>query len=167
MVPLGLSQAATVRVGLAYGRADTAAITRAGWTAFLIGTGFMTLAALIMLGFPHLLVAAFLNENDPGNAQVVRLAIGFIGIAALFQIVDGAQAVGAGMLRGLQDTKVPMAYAAFGYWVVGLGVAVGLGFGLDLAGIGVWIGLAVGLAVVSVLMIARWMRRGRLGLLPA
>jgi MATE family multidrug resistance protein len=82
----------------------------------------------------------------------------------LFQIVDGAQVVGAGMLRGLHDTRVPMLYAAFGYWVVGLGVGVGLGFGLGWGGVGIWIGLAAGLAMVSLLMIARWMRRERLGL---
>ena len=73
------------------------------------------------------------------------------------------------MLRGLHDTTVPMLYAAFGYWIVGLGVAVGLGFGLNWGGIGIWIGLACGLAVVSVLMITRWNQRAclRLGAAPS
>ena len=117
----------------------------------------------IMYGLLEL-VHGFLDESDPRNAEVITLAVSFLAVAALFQIVDGAQAVGAGMLRGLHDTKVPMLYAAFGYWVVGMGVGVWLGFDLDWEGVGVWLGLASGLAVVSVLMIARWMRRERLGL---
>jgi len=165
MVPLGLSQAATVRVGLAAGRRDPAAIGRAGWTALVIGTGFMAVAALVMVAIPDRLVALFI-EPGPANAHVAALAVSFLGVAAIFQIVDGAQAVGAGMLRGLSDTKVPMLYAALGYWAIGLGVGLGLAFPAGLEGLGVWIGLAAGLAVVSVLMVGRWLRRVRLGLVP-
>lgn len=165
MVPLGLAQAATVRVGLAYGRKDRIGITRAGWTAFVMGTGFMSLMALLMIALPHHLVYLFLDESKSENAEVIALAVSFLFIAALFQIFDGAQAVGAGMLRGLHDTTVPMIFALFGYWIIGLGVGVGLGFGLDWQGVGIWTGLATGLAVVSVLMIARWRRRERLSLI--
>ena len=165
MVPLGLSQAATVRVGLAFGRRDRDGIARAGWTAFVLGVSFMAMMALVMLTFPARLVALFLNPADPANAAVIPLAISFLFVAALFQIFDGAQAVGAGMLRGLQDTKVPMAYAAIGYWVIGLTVGVWLAFNLGWQGVGIWIGLATGLAIVAALMIARWLRRERLGLL--
>ncbi len=164
MVPLGLSQAATVRVGLALGRNDPAGITRAGWTSFALGVGFMGMMGLVMISMPYSLVFLFLDESDPANAAVISLAVSFLGVAALFQIVDGAQAVGAGMLRGLQDTTVPMIYAGFGYWVIGLATGLALAFGLGWQGIGIWVGLAVGLAVVSVLMIARWTRRERLGL---
>lgn len=164
MVPLGLSQAATVRVGLAFGRRDREAIARAGWTAFTLGVSFMALMAMLMLSFPAALVSLFLNPADPANRVVIPLAISFLFVAALFQIFDGAQSVGAGMLRGLQDTKVPMAYAAFGYWGIGLVVAVGLAFGLGWGGVGIWTGLASGLAVVAVLIISRWLRRERLGL---
>ena len=162
MVPLGLSQAVTVRVGLAFGRGDRAAIARAGWTSFVIGTGFMTAMALVMWSFPHSLVHLFMDESDPANAPVIPLAVAFLGIAALFQIVDGAQAVGAGMLRGLHDTRVPMIYAACGYWLIGLAVGVLLAFPMGWQGVGIWVGLAVGLAVVAVLMVARWLRRDRL-----
>jgi MATE family multidrug resistance protein len=165
MVPLGLSQAVTVRVGLAFGRRDREGIARAGWTAFVLGVAFMALMALLILAIPHQLVSLFLDPADPANAEVIGLAVSFLFIAALFQIFDGAQAVGAGMLRGLHDTKVPMAFAAFGYWVVGLLTALGLAFGLGWEGLGIWIGLATGLAVVAVLMMLRWMRRERLGLL--
>lgn len=166
MVPLGLSQAATVRVGLAFGRRDPDAIARAGWTAFAIGTGFMSCAALLLVIAPSAIVHLFIDDS-PANAGVARLAIAFLGVAALFQIFDGAQSVGAGMLRGLQDTTVPMLYAGFGYWLVGIGVGAWLGFRSGWGGVGIWIGLACGLAVVSVLMLARWMRRERLGLVGA
>lgn len=166
MVPLGLSQAVTVRVGLAYGRGDPAGITRAGWTAFTMGTAFMAAMALLIYAMPHTLVGLFLDEALPVNRPVFPLAVSFLYVAALFQVFDGAQSVGAGMLRGLQDTTVPMIFAGFGYWVIGMGTAVWLGFGLKWHGVGIWIGLAVGLAVVSVMMLGRWMRRDKIGLTP-
>ncbi|CAA9508837.1 MAG: Multidrug and toxin extrusion (MATE) family efflux pump YdhE/NorM, homolog, partial [uncultured Sphingomonadaceae bacterium] len=140
---------------------------RAGWTSFALGVGFMSTMSLLMWAMPHSLVFLFLDESDPTNAPVIALAVAFIGIAALFQIFDGAQAVGAGMLRGLQDTTVPMIYAAVGYWVIGIGVGILLGFQFGLQGLGIWIGLASGLASVAVLMVHRWSRRSRLGLIPA
>ena len=167
MVPMGLAQAVTVRVGAAYGRGDPTGITRAGWTSFVMGVGFMSAMALLMWAIPRELVSIFLDVDDPRNAPVIPLAIAFLGLAALFQIADGAQAVGAGMLRGLQDTTVPMVYALFGYWVIGMGTAVALGFGAGWDGVGIWSGLAAGLASVAVLMLIRWSRRERLGLVPA
>lgn len=164
MVPLGLAQAVTVRVGLASGRADRAGIARAGWTSFVIGVGFMACMSLLMISMPQQLVHLFLDESDPANGPVIQLAVSFLFIAALFQIFDGAQVVGAGMLRGLQDTTIPMLYAAFGYWVIGMGTGVSLAFWLGWEGIGIWTGLAAGLAVVAMLMIHRWVRRERLGL---
>jgi MATE family multidrug resistance protein len=165
MVPMGLSQAATVRVGLAFGRRDRAGIARAGWTAFALGTGFMSLTGLVMLAIPYALVTMFLDPALPANEGVIPLAVSFLVVAAFFQIFDGAQVVAAGMLRGLQDTKVPMIYAAIGYWVVGLAVGVGLGFGLGWEGVGIWIGLASGLAAVAFMLLIRWVRRDRLGLM--
>jgi multidrug resistance protein, MATE family len=164
MVPMGLSQAATVRVGLAYGRGDPAGIGRAGWSAFGMAISFMAAMALVMFAIPHALVGLFLDPNLPVNKPVIPLAVSFLYLAALFQVFDGAQSVGAGMLRGLQDTTVPMIFAGFGYWVVGMGTALWLGFGLGWQGYGIWIGLAVGLAVVSVLMLWRWSGRERRGL---
>jgi MATE family multidrug resistance protein len=167
MVPMGLAQAVTVRVGSALGRGDPVGIARAGWTSFGLGVGFMSAMAILMWLFPRQLVSIFLDTGNPANAPVITLAVAFLGLAALFQIVDGAQAVGAGMLRGLHDTTVPMAYALFGYWVIGMGTALWLGFGLGWDGVGIWSGLAAGLAAVSVMMLARWIRRERLGLVAA
>ena len=163
MVPLGLGQAATVRVGLALGRRDEQGITRAGWTAWVIGVGFMAAMALGMWIAPRQLVTLFLAD-DPANALVIGLAVSFLQVAAAFQLVDGAQVIGAGMLRGLHDTRWPLLFALFGYWVVGLGIGAWLAFAADWQGVGIWIGLASGLAAVAALMLARWVMRERLGL---
>ena len=163
MVPLGLGQAATVRVGLALGRRDPASMTRAGWTAWVLGVGFMGTMAIGMWVLPRPLVTLFLADI-PANAAVIALAISFLRVAAAFQLVDGAQVIGAGMLRGLHDTRWPLLFALFGYWVVGLGIGSWLAFGQDWKGVGIWIGLASGLAAVAVMMLIRWMKRDSLGL---
>jgi len=163
MVPLGLGQAATVRVGRALGADDLGGVTRAGWTALILGVAFMTGTALLMWLAPAQLVGLFLDA-DAANARVMSLGVSFLALAAAFQIADGAQVISAGMLRGLHDTRVPMVFALFGYWVVGLGTGVWLAFGRGWQGVGIWAGLALGLALVAVLLLARWMMRQRLGL---
>jgi MATE family multidrug resistance protein len=163
MVPLGLGQAATVRVGLAAGRRDEAGITRAGWTAWTLGVAFMASMAAVMWAVPYRLVTLFLAES-PANLVVIGLAVTFLKVAAAFQLVDGAQVIGAGMLRGLHDTRWPLLFAFVGYWVVGLGIGTWLAFGADWKGLGIWIGLASGLAAVAMLMLVRWVMRDRLGL---
>ena len=163
MVPLGLGQAATVRVGLALGRNDPEGITRAGWTAWVVGVGFMGAMALAMWIAPRWLVTLFLADV-PQNLLVIALAVSFLKVAAAFQLVDGAQVIGAGMLRGLHDTRWPLIFALVGYWVVGLGIGSWLAFARDWKGVGIWVGLASGLAAVAALMLARWLIRDRLGL---
>jgi MATE family multidrug resistance protein len=163
MVPLGLGQAATVRVGLALGRGDEAAITRAGWTSWVMGVAFMAAMALVMWTVPRPLVTLFLDDV-PANAVVIGLAVSFLQVAAAFQLVDGAQVIGAGMLRGLHDTRWPLIFALVGYWGIGLGIGAWLAFAADWQGVGIWVGLASGLAAVAVLMLVRWVMRERLGL---
>ena len=131
-----------------------------------VGIGFMAVTATAIWLFPRLFVSAYLNVDAPANAVVVTLAVQYLAIAAMFQLFDGTQAVAAGVLRGLQDTRVPMIIAGLGYWIGGFGTAILLGFGLDMQGVGIWIGLAVGLAIVSVLVSWRWARRDAFGLLP-
>jgi MATE family multidrug resistance protein len=167
MVPMGLAQAATVRVGRAFGAGDSDGVTRAGWTSFVLAIAFMSTTSVLLLAAPHVLIAAFIDIADPANAPVVALAVSFLACAAVFQIADGAQVVGAGMLRGLQDTRVPMIYAGLGYWGFGMSLSLLFAFKLGFGGVGIWIGLASGLVAVAVLMIRRWTLRERLGLVPA
>ncbi len=159
MVPMGISQAAVVRVGLAAGSRDAAAVGRAGWASLIVGTLFMTASALVFWFAGRELVGLFLDLDLPANQAVVQLAVSFLVIAALFQLVDGAQVIGVSALRGLKDTKVPMWLALTGYWGVGFGTSVVLAFPLGLEGTGVWIGLAVGLAFVAVAAVWRFHRR--------
>jgi MATE family multidrug resistance protein len=167
MIPMGLGQAATVRVGRAYGAGDRAGIARAGWTAFAVAILYACGTALLLVAMPGPLAGLFLDWRDPANAAVLALATGFLAYAALFQLADAGQAAAAGMLRGLQDTRVPMIVAGVGYWLVGGSIAVGLGLYTPLRGAGVWLGLSAGLAFVAVALTWRWARRERLGLTRA
>jgi multidrug resistance protein, MATE family len=119
-----------------------------------------------MIVAPRLLIGVFIEVDDPANAFVTQTAVSFLFCAAIFQIADGAQVVGAGMLRGLQDTRIPMLYAGLGYWGVGMSLSLFLAFQARLGGLGIWIGLAAGLVVVACVMMLRWIRRERLGLVP-
>lgn len=158
MIPLGFSQVATIRVGLSYGRARLNDAIHAGWVAYALGVGFMGLAALMMWLFPERLAALFIRGDSEENLAVLYLAAHFLVLAAIFQIADGAQAVAAGMLRGLYDTRTPMLLALIGYWVLGVPIGAFLAFGVQLQGTGVWLGFTAGLSVVAVLLTLRWHR---------
>ncbi len=161
MVPLGVSMAVTVRVGLAVGRGDLAGARRAGFVACAIGAAFMVGCGLLFWAIPEPLAGLFLNPGDPAAPAVLALAASFLRIAAIFQLVDGLQVIGAGALRGLRDTRLPMLIAILGYWAIGLPVCLLLGFLLDLGGRGIWMGLAVSLLVVATLMVHRFDRLTR------
>lgn len=163
-VPQGVGQAATIRVGYFHGARNAEGVRRAGWCAIAMGTGFMTLTAALMALVPTLPLSIYVDPADPANAQLVELAVGFLLIAAIFQLFDGLQSVAAGALRGLQDTRVPMWFALFSYWLPGFGLAAWLGLGTSFAGTGVWIGLAVGLICASVLLLWRWHGREKFAL---
>ncbi|HEY4251845.1 MAG TPA: MATE family efflux transporter [Roseomonas sp.] len=158
MVPMGIGQAATSRVGLFAGEGATAAAAWAGRAAILLGAGFMALMALLLIGFSGHLAWAFLDPADPSAAAAAELGAALLVIAGVFQLADGVQVVAAGALRGLKDTRVPMLFAALGYWGIGLPLGVVLALPLGLEARGVWWGLAAGLAVVAVLMLRRWRR---------
>jgi MATE family multidrug resistance protein len=160
MLPLGLSQAATIRVALAAGAGDRQRIRRIGRLSTLLTVGVMGTAAAVFWTLPHLLVRPFLD--DPvAQAEVALLAASFLAVAAVFQVVDGLQIVTGGLLRGLQDTTVPMVFALVGYWVIGVGsAALGL-LALGQGPIVVWMALALGLTVTASLASARFWRLAR------
>lgn len=165
MVPLGLSQAATIRTGLAFGRRSKEGIRRAGWMSAIIAAGFNAISCLVLLLFPHFFIGLYLDASDPVNAVSFSLGVGFLVYAGLFQVVDGLQAVMAGALRGLSDTKIPMVIATIGYWVFGMTTSYLFGFTFGWQGDGIWLGLAVGLMVTASALTFRFVWRERLGLL--
>jgi len=150
MVPLGVSAAAAVRVGNAVGAGDAPRSRKAARLSYYLGAGFMTFTAGIFLAFPRPLADLF--TDDPA---LIELAALLLPIAGVFQIFDGLQAVGAGVLRGLGDTRVPLVAMLSGYWLIGLPVSLFLGFRTILGPQGLWWGFVAGLASVSVFLLWR------------
>lgn len=150
MVPLGVGAAAAVRVGRAVGVGDAAGARAAAHAAYICGVGFMSLTALAFLAFPRQLAAMMTND-----AAVIAIAATLIPIAGIFQIFDGGQAVGAGVLRGLGDTRVPLFVMLGGYWLLGLPVSVWLGFRTGMREAGLWAGFVVSLGAVAVFLLLR------------
>ena len=167
MVPTGIAQAATVRVGLGRGAGDAARVGRAGWAAYAMALTASCLVALLVVLAPRTFVSAFIAIDDPANAPVVALAMTYLSVVALFLLADSVQVVAAGMLRGLYDTRMPMVIAGIGYWVVGLPLGALLAFHFGFGGVGIWLGLAAGLGAVGIAMTARWAMRRKLGMLRA
>ncbi|MDN3720812.1 MATE family efflux transporter [Roseibium salinum] len=142
MVPVGFSVAAMTRVSLAAGRGDHEGVGRAGWTALGVTMVFMGSFALLFWTVPETLVGFYLDLEDPEARDVMAYGMSFLAVAAIFQLADGGQIIGVNNLRGLGDTTIPLFYALFGYWVVGISLSLGLGFAAGWGGVGVWCGLA-------------------------
>jgi multidrug resistance protein, MATE family len=155
MVPLGLGQAATVRVALELGAGRALGARHAGFVALTLGIGFMGAAAVVLWTFPQAIIAAYVDIADPANRALVEIARRLLVIAAIFQVFDGMQVIAVGALRGYRDTFVPMLLAAFGYWGAGFAGGWILAFPLGYGAVGMWWGLALGLAVVAVLLTLR------------
>lgn len=159
MIPLGIAQAANVRVGHHIGAADGPGARRAGLVAIGLGAAFEVGSALVLLLAPETVAGAYL---DPRDSEAFAIAVGLLGVATVFQVADGVQCVAIGALRGLGDTRVPFALTALGYWGIGFPAAWWLTMRGGAGPAGAWWGLALGLSVVAVLLTARFMRRSRL-----
>lgn len=167
MIPLGLAMAITVRVGNAVGRGDERGVRYAGLCGIALTLVTQLVSASVMLGLPHAI--ASLYTRDP---VVLALAAQLIMLAGVFQLSDGIQVASNGALRGLKDTRVPMAITLFAYWLVGMPVGWWLGIHRGLGAHGMWMGLIAGLTVAAVLLFTRfcrsaWKLRWRLPPLPA
>ncbi len=150
MVPLGVGSAAAVRVGHAIGAGDQPRARAAIRAAYLCGVGFMTLTAVVFLTLPRVLAAAFTSD-----ASVIGLAAVLIPIAGFFQVFDGGQAVGAGVLRGAGDTTAPLITMLAAYWLIGVPVSAWLGFRTSLGPAGLWWGFVISLAGVAIFLYLR------------
>jgi len=156
MVPLGVGIATGIRVGQAAGRQDLAAVRLAGWTGISVAAGFMALTAAFYLLAPRVVVALFIDIEDPANIAVVGYATSFLLLAGLFQVFDGVQVAAAGALRGLKDTRMPMFITLLAYWLVGLPVGLLCAFVLDMGPRGMWIGLICALVSAALLLSTRF-----------
>jgi MATE family multidrug resistance protein len=151
MVPLGISMATTVRVGHAAGAGDRVGARLAGFVGMGMAVTAMLVSAVVMLSVPDLIVSMYTSE-----AEVARLAVSLLFMAALFQVSDGLQASAVGALRGLKETAYPMWVTFFAYWLVGLPLAWTLGIAQSLGPRGLWVGLIAGLTIGAVLLSARF-----------
>lgn len=151
MIILGISSAGTIRVGEAVGQKYIIQIRRAGFSA-------LGIAALLMIGFgiSFILFRNFLPTLYILETEVIEVASQLLIIAALFQIFDGLQATGIGVLRGLTDTKIPLLISFATYWLIGIPISILLGFYFKLEALGIWIGLLVGLALLGIALLYRF-----------
>lgn len=157
MIPLGLAQAVTVRVGQARGAGDAPGVRRAGVVGLCLALGTQVSSATIML----LGAASFSALYAPDSPHLVPLVVHLMGLAAIFQISDGLQVVAGGALRGLKETRLPMLITAFAYWGVGFPLAYTLGFAWNMGGPGLWIGFIAGLSVAALLLMWRFFTLSR------
>jgi MATE family multidrug resistance protein len=166
MVPFGISIAATVRVGHAVGRRDTVATRQAGLAALVLAAAFMAAMTIAIVGTRDLIPRLFLGDAASDANATVALAAGLLVVGATFFIADGMQAIAAGALRGLNDTRVPLFFSALSFWGVGFAAAYALAFPAGYGAYGVWIGLSLGTGVYAVLLVARFNVLTRRGYLP-
>ncbi len=149
MIPLGLSMATTVRVGQLMGQDNPTGARLAGFVGIGIAALFMTMMGILFWTIPGTIVSLYIDTADPANLAVVNLAKTLLGVAAMFQIVDGIQVTAAGALRGLKDTRIPLLIGIVAYWGIGLPCGYTLGLVLGFDGVGLWWGFAIGLAVAA------------------
>lgn len=159
MVHLGLSGVATIRAGRAMGEKDETRLRMGGQVVLVMSFVFSLLTIGLFVAFPEPLVSLFLAEDEPARAEIMEIARIFLVLAALFQLADGMQAIGIGLLRGVQDTRIPMLMAAFGYWIVGVPSGYVISQTMGYGSPGVWGGLVIGLSVVAVLLNLRFWKR--------
>ena len=158
MIPFGISLAATVRVGHAVGRRDPVAARRAGFGAIALGAGVMLATTLLIVALRDLIPLMFLGGDGPANAATAQRAATLLLIGATFFVTDAVQGIAAGALRGLNDTRVPMLFAAVSFWLFGFSSACLLAFPLGLRTIGIWIGFSLGVATFAALLMWRFDR---------
>ncbi len=155
MVPFGISLAATVRVGQARGRGDAAGARRAGFAALGLGAAFMMFMALLVALTHDVIPLIFLGSQTP-DLDTSALASTLLLIGASFFVADGVQTVVAGALRGANDTRLPLLFAAVSFWAIGFPTGYALAFHAHQGAIGIWAGLSLGLVVYAVLLVSRF-----------
>ncbi|MFD0980894.1 MATE family efflux transporter [Tropicimonas aquimaris] len=167
LVHLGLSNAATIRAGRALGRRDGPNLRRGALVAVTASVLFAMVTIAIFLTWPEALMSLFLDPDDPRKPEIIAIGVGLVAIAALFQMADGGQVMAHGLLRGVQDTRVPLVISAVAYWLVGVLSGYVFGFVLGHGAMGVWSGLVLGLGVAVAALMWRFWRKALPRAVPA
>ena len=161
MVHLGLSNAATVRAGWADGAGDARSLRDGARVAIALSFGFGCAMVVLFLTMAQPIIGVFLDQSKPQSAAILAFGVQLLAIAALFQLTDAMQVMALGLLRGIQDTRVPLIAATISYWLIGIPTAYGLAFGLGWSGIGLWLGLVIGLLAAAISMMWRFWHLAR------
>jgi len=156
MVSMGLAQAGSIRVSNAFGRYDWPKISVIGKSTLIVALVYGSFCAICFALFRNQL-PKFFNEN----VEVLKMAGMLIIFAAIFQISDSTQAIGAGLLRGIKDVKYPTVMIAIAYWVVGLPAGYVLAFPLKMGASGIWLGLIIGLTLASLFLLSRFLKMSK------
>lgn len=161
MFPLGIAQATAIRVGQSLGAGSVRRAKYAGYAGLILGIGVAIITAVIFVTFPTAIISLFINTHEPNYKILVTMGARFLGVLALFQLLDAIQVIMNGALRGLKDTFVPMWLGLLSYWVSGLISGYALAFIFKQGGIGLWWGLGIGIGVSGVLLLLRFIQRIR------
>jgi MATE family multidrug resistance protein len=151
MVPLAVHSAIIIRVGQAVGAGDYGSVRLRAFTGIALCAAFMLCSAVALLLFSDAIVGFYTSD-----AAVRDIAVSLLFVAAIFQVSDGLSIGGAGALRGMKDTRVPMLFCLLAYWGIGLPLAWGLGIALGLGPRWVWVGFVAGLTMAALLLNARF-----------
>lgn len=145
MLHVGLSSAATIRIARFDGQGDREALRQAAKVAVMISLGVAVASVVLFVSVPEPIVALFLDLAKPESAAILAYGVTLVMLAGLFQLADGMQVMALGLLRGVQDSRVPMVLAAVSYWLIGIPSSYVLAFPMGYGGQGLWLGLVVGL----------------------
>lgn len=159
MFHVGMSEAATIRASRHFGARNDLELRRGARVAYAVSLSFGVLVVILFLTAPAFFVGLFIDPADPARNAVLALGVVLVMLSALFQFVDAAQIVALSVLRGVQDTRIPMWLACLSYWVIGIPASYVMAFVLGWGPVGLWLGLTVGLGVAAVLLSARFWRR--------
>ncbi len=164
MFHVGMSQASTIRAGGDYGRNDAVGLRRTAWASLIVGLSFSVIVVSTFTTIPEVLVGLFVDPLEPQRLALITIAAKLLMFAALFQFVDAGQIIALSLLRGVQDTAVPMWLATISYWIIGLPAGYVLAFVVGLNEVGLWLGLCIGLGMAALTLMWRfWARSVKIG----
>ncbi|MEB3357063.1 MAG: MATE family efflux transporter [Synechococcales bacterium] len=155
MVPLGMSFAATARIGQWLGQRQMAEVRQASFVSLAAGATWTAMVAIALLVFPRQIIGLYIDSAAPENTVTVALAVAMMRVGAIAHLFDGVQKIAYGALQGLQDTRVPLVFSFLSYWCIGLTSGYWLAFGWNLGGVGLWLGLLIAVAIAAAVLIWR------------
>jgi MATE family multidrug resistance protein len=161
-VHVGLSNAVTVRTGALDGARDFTGLRRGAKVGIALSILFAAVTMVFFVALPEPMISVFLDPAEPARAQIIAIGTALLICAAIFQFADSMQVMALGLLAGVQDTRIPMAFAAVSYWGIGIPASYVLAFPMGYGAVGLWLGLVVGLVCASIsLMLRFWLRLPR------